>query len=107
VLLVAVADGLLEPVEGLVRDLDGGEPLDAGHAVPAGNDQAQREAVLRWQGLPVHLVGEQDFRAGRLGDGQAAGVRLVLPALQPAVGAAGNDLDRLGKQTGLVEQRSK
>ena len=40
----------------VIRD----EPLDRGHAVPAGDDQANRAAMLGGQGRTVHLVGEQD-----------------------------------------------
>src|SRR5262249_28896142 len=44
----AVGGRLLEALEGRGDRGDPGEPLDVGHAVPPGRDEAQREPVLRW-----------------------------------------------------------
>jgi hypothetical protein len=38
--------------------------FDRGDADPAGDDQADRVAVVGWQGLAVHLVREQDAGEG-------------------------------------------
>ena len=43
----------------LVPYLDARQPLDVGHAVPPGSDQAHREAVLLRQRDAVHLVAEE------------------------------------------------
>ena len=56
---VAVAIGAVHVMAGeaLVDRVDPAKPLDAGHAVPAGHDQAtKRKAVLRLQRLAVHGV---------------------------------------------------
>lgn len=66
-----VLEGLEEAVEGLVRDDDALEPFDRRHAVPAGNDEAEGEAVGGGEGLPVHLPGEKGVAMLREGDGEA------------------------------------
>ena len=59
---VAVGDGLLIAVERRRDGIDARQPLDLRHAVPAGNQQAERETVLRLERPPVHLVGEEHVR---------------------------------------------
>src|SRR6266550_5448248 len=44
----------LEPLEPVRNGFDPGQPLHARHAVPAGDEEPQRRAVLREQGLAVH-----------------------------------------------------
>jgi hypothetical protein len=56
----------LEPAgERLGQRGDARHPLDAGHAVPAGHDEAHRRAVLARQRLRVHLEREQHVGIGR------------------------------------------
>ena len=57
------------------------------HAVPAGDDQAKREAVLRRERPAVDLVGEHDLVAQRLVELQAACVVVLDLALDAAVEA--------------------
>lgn len=60
--------------------------------------------MLRLEWLPVHLVGDKDLGADRLADWEAAGVRLLLVALDPAVAAAKHDFDCVGLEAGVLEQ---
>src|SRR4029078_6892122 len=80
------------------------EPLDVGHAVPAGHDQPEREAVLRRQRSAVHLVGDEAPPAHGLGDGEAGLAALLELALPPAVEAREHDVDPVAGRTGLLEQ---
>ena len=92
VCLVAVGDGLLVALERLGDRRDPREPLDAGHAVPAGDEQAHRGAVLRLERPAVHLVGEQHLGAQRLGEREAALVVVLDAALHAVVGAGEHEL---------------
>ena len=103
----AIAAGLLVALEGLVEDGDPIEPLDAGHPVPAGHDQAQREAVLGRQRLAVHRVGDQHLVAKRLGQRQAALVLLHLAALEAPIETPEEHLHRLPLEPRLVEQAAQ
>ena len=99
-----VAAGLLEAGERLGEHADPAQPLDRGHAVPAGHDQPQRVAVLGRQGPAVDPPGEQDLGAHRLVQGQAALVVLLQPALDAPVGATEQHLDGVRADPGLLEQ---
>ena len=57
----------------LIPHLDPVEPLDVGHAVPAGSDQPDRKAVLGWQRAAVHVVTEEVLLVHRVRDRHAAG----------------------------------
>src|SRR6185312_17497284 len=72
---------------------------------PAGDDQAERKAVLGRKRLPIDLVGEKDLVALRLGDRKAPLVGVLEVALDAAVEAAEDDLLRLGGEAGLLEER--
>ena len=99
-----VGAGLLVAVERLGEQGDPAQPLDRGHAVPAGHDQPQRVAVLGREGLAVDPPGEQDLLAHRLGQGQAALVVVLQAALDAPVGPGEQDLDGPGAGPGLLEQ---
>ena len=100
----AVARRDLVPRERLRRHGDLGQPLDVGHAVPAGNDEPEREAVLRRQRSAVHLVRENGAALECLVNRQAALVALLDVALHAAVEAAEDDVDRVGPDPCLLEQ---
>jgi hypothetical protein len=96
---------LLVSGERLGDDRDPRQPLDLRHPVPAGDDQAEREAVLGEERAAVHPVGEEDVVAQRLPDRQAALVLLALPAFDAPVEPGEDDLDGVGGRTGLGEDR--
>jgi hypothetical protein len=100
-----VGRGLLVALEGAIDGIDRGEPLDVGHAVPAGHDQAKRRAVLGLERAAVHLVGEEDLRANPLLDREAALVVLLQVSLDPAVRTGEDQLHRRRVEAGLLEQR--
>src|ERR1051325_6687462 len=96
---------LLVAGERLVDHLDLGQPLDAGHPVPAGDDEAQRETVLRRERLAVHLVGEQQVVAERFPEREAALVALLDVAVDAPVEAGEEHLDGPLPNARLFEQR--
>ena len=102
-----VRPGLLVPLEGPVEQLDPLEPLDVRHPVPARNEQAQRETVLRRQRRAVHLVGQEHVVPQRLVQREAALEPLLLPALDAAVEPGEEHLDRSLAHPRLFEQRSQ
>lgn len=104
VLLVAVGDWVLEALERLPDGLNGGEPLQACHPVPAGDDEPEREAVLQLQRVAVHLVGEQDFLADSPLDPEAPRMARLPVALDPAFGAVEDDLGGFGLEASVREQ---
>ena len=63
--------------------------------------------MLRLQRAAVHLVGEQDLGAGRLGEREAAGIALFLIALYAAVGCPEHDLNRARIQPNVLKQATK
>ena len=89
-------------------DLDAGHPLHLGDAVEAGDEQAQRAAVLPGQGGAVHRVGEHHFRREGVGDGEAAGeaagVGVPSQALVRGVGAEEDDFAAVGAEQGFEER---
>src|SRR5205807_9811415 len=90
----AIAAFVLVPTEWLGDDGDASQPLDIGHAIPAGNDQPQRKAVLRRQRMTVDGVGEEDVLIERVGDTQVALVVLLDAALDAVVETGEDDLLR-------------
>src|SRR4029078_4651054 len=88
-LAYVVGDVLLPAGERVGHGGDRTQPLHVGHPVPAGDDQAEREAVLGRKRLPVDLVGEEDLVALRLGDWKAPLVGVLEVALDDAAEAAG------------------
>jgi hypothetical protein len=100
-----VRDRLLPALERLVDDGDRLEPLDVRHPVPAGDDEAEREAVLWRQRLTVDLVREQHLVAERLGDGEAPLVRVLDLSLDAAVEAGEDDLRRVGREPRVLKDR--
>src|SRR5262249_43919981 len=91
--LVPVRDALLVTVEPSGQSLDANEPLDVRHAIPTWDQQPQRGPVLRLERPTVHLVGQQDLRARRCLEGQAARVVVLIALLDPMIGADEEDLD--------------
>ena len=93
---VLVAIRLLHLIarERLGDRLYAGKPLDAGHAIPARNQQPQRIAVLRLQRRAVHLIRQQRLVARNLGKRQAALIKLRLAALHALVAPREHNLDR-------------
>ena len=79
------------------------EPFDAGHTVPAGDDQAQGVAVLGRDGFVVHCPGQQDV-VGDLGYGEAALVPLALVALHAFVQAGEYEFGGVRVEAGFVQQ---
>src|SRR3954447_3428902 len=100
-----VAASLLVAAERAVDDFDAVQPLDARHPVPAGDDEPKREAVLRRERLPVHLVRQQHLLAERRVQRKAALVHLPLATLDAAVESAKHDLTCAVAHSGFVEQR--
>ena len=72
----------------VVDQLDPLEPLDVRHAIPAGGDEADREAVLDRKWLAVHLVAEEVALRHRGLDGHASG-ELLGDGDVPAAGDVG------------------
>src|SRR5262249_28815475 len=85
--------------EGTVGQLDAGQPLHRGDAVPTRHDEAYGVAVLDGERLAVHGVRQQSVGVQRGVDGQAPlEVHGICPSLERAVvGAAEDDL-RCGGQ---------
>ena len=102
-----VADALLVALERLLQQGDPRQPLDVGHAVPAGHHQAQREAVLGQQRRAVHLVGQQGVALQHLRQRQRALEGLPHAALQSVVEPAEQRLHGLGPDPGLVQEPAK
>ncbi len=84
---------------------DAGEPLHVRHPVPARDDQAKREAVLRRQRLAVHLVGEEQVRSARLGERESALVVLLDVALDAVIQPGERDVDGASQGFRLRQQR--
>ena len=91
---------LLISAKWAVDERDGMQPLDVRHAVPAGDDEAQRKPVLGGQRPAVHLVGQEGLVTTRLGEGQAALVMLLDAPLHATIEAGEDDLDGAGERTG-------
>ncbi len=102
VLAQPVRDRLLEAAERFGDQVYADQPLDVGHAVPAGHHQADRVAVLRRQRCAVHGIGQQHVGTEGLGHRQAALVVLLDTALDAVVGAGEDHLDggRVGTRDG-------
>src|SRR3979411_1773057 len=83
------------------------QPFDMRHAVPAGDDKAQRKPMLRSQRLAVHLVSDEDFIATRIGHGQAALVVLLDATLHSSIEAGEDNLDGVGERARGLKQRSE
>ena len=98
-----VPNRVLKARERLLEDGDAGQPLHVLHAVPTGQHEPQRVAVLRRQRSTVHLVGEQPVLG--LGDRHRALVRLWDASLDAAVERAEEHLDRVRARARLLEQR--
>ena len=80
-----VQHGLLDALERLGDRGDRAQPLDRRHAVPAGHDEPQGEAVRGRERRAVHRVGEQHVVPERLLDREAALVVVLDPLVDPAV----------------------
>jgi len=63
--------------------------------------------VLGKERLAVHLVGQHHALGPGLGDGERALVRVLLVALDPPIEAGEDEVDRIGPDAGLVEQRGQ
>src|SRR5581483_648428 len=98
---------LLVAVERPLEDGDPLEPLHVRHAVPAGDDEPQRGAVLRRKRRAVQVVGEQDVLPKGLVERQAPFVRLLDAAIDAPVGAGEEHLLRPLGNTRLDEQRAQ
>ena len=105
VLLELVGRRLLVAHERSVDDLDRTQPLDARHAVPARNEEPERETVLRLQRPAVHLVGQQDLGPAGVDDREAALVVLLDVALQAVIEAGEHHLARIVLETRRLQQR--
>src|SRR5688572_30160418 len=64
---MAIRTGHPEAIVLAIQYRDRRDPLDPRVAGPARDDGAEREAVLEWQRLTVHFIGEQRRRMERLG----------------------------------------
>jgi len=89
-----VALGVEVALEGHVGDLDVVQPLDRGDRVPAGDDDAQREAVMRGERVAVHRIREQHRRLTGVADAEATLEAVRLSHLTRRVGAAEDQLGR-------------
>ncbi len=95
-----------------IDDLDARQPLDLGHAVPAGQDQAKRKALGRGQRLTVQREREKRLgvegilhvhAAAVRGDDLAAAGLCFLLGLH--VGAEEDHLARFGLEAAFLENR--
>ena len=98
---------LLIALERTVDRRDALEPLHARHAVPAGDEQAEREAVLRRERGTVHLVCEEDLGPVRVEERKAALVRLLDASFQSLVETGEHELDRVIRHAGLRQQAAQ
>src|SRR5260370_26497033 len=96
---------LLITGESLTEYGDRAKPLDLGHPIPAGDDEPDRETMLRGQWLPVHGVREQDFIPATFGNRKASLVLLLDIALDASIESGEYHIGGVVQGLGLVPQR--
>src|SRR5258708_9955603 len=76
-----------------------------GHPIPAGDDEPDREAMLRGQRLPVHGVREKDFVPATFCNREASLVLLLDIALDASIESCEHNVGGVVQWLGLVPQR--
>src|SRR5258708_15022888 len=88
---------LLITGESLAEHGDRAKPLDMGHPIPAGDDEPDREAMLRGQRLPVHGVREKDFVPATFCNREASLVLLLDIALDASIESCEHNVCGVGQ----------
>src|SRR5438552_2334843 len=111
--LSTVPAGMILPEKRIFLNVDLGEPFDVGDSVPAGNEQAERRALVTSKRLAVQGPGQKGLRRHRFFARETATelqLDLIdLPAklhvLGAVIGAEEDELARLGLHACLLEHR--
>ncbi len=111
----AIEEGIIERLEEAAERLldhkDAREPFHRRHAVPAADDDAQREAVGGRQFLAIHAPGEQYLGLAGLVERQTSGKRNRAGRLRvgdrSGVGAFQHDLDGRFLDFGQIQNRGE
>src|SRR5258708_13435394 len=77
-----------------------------GHPIPAGDDEPDREAMLRGQRLPVHGVREKDFVPATFCNREASLVLLLDIALDASIESCEHNVGGVVQWLGLVPERA-